>query len=166
MPSQQRAAELLVVPWSRNFAKHLETLLYPSRRQNCRSCLGIEILQTCGSLYLQPPMLLALPLTVLPVRLMDKTLHHRTWWVGRPLFNTPVLILPQSARRTSLDNFISWRCCRRCVNVSMLRPGVKGGRARWCKVLFINRHILRFGHDLGRRTNIDYNDCKFGLGRR
>ena len=91
---------------------------------------------------------------------MDKTLHHHTWLVLRPLFDTPVLILLQSARKTSLDKLILRPCCGCCVAISILKPGVKGGRERWCKVLSINRHILGLGHNFGMRANMGYNDCK------
>ena len=93
-------------------------------------------------------------LTGLPGRLIDKTLHHHTWLVLRPLFDTPVLILLQSARKTSLDKLILRPCCGCCVAISILKLGVKGGRERWCKVLSINRHILRLGHNFGMRANM------------
>ena len=89
-----------------------------------------------------------------------KTLHHHTWLVLRPLFDTTVLILLRSARKTSLDKLILRPCCGCCVAISILKPGVKGGRERWCKVLSINRHILGLGHNFGLRANMGYNDCK------
>ena len=39
-------------------------------------------------------------------RLMDKTLHHHIWSVERPLSNTPVLVLSQCVRKTTLDKLI------------------------------------------------------------